>query len=352
MQIQDLLQFTIDNQGSDIHLVVGSPLSIRVNGVLSFPSGPRILNKEEVESLIFSILSNEQRLALEEQKEIDLAYQFLNKGRFRINVYRQMESYAAAFRLIPDEIRSIDDLGLPKIFHSFSNYNQGLVLFTGPTGEGKSTSLAAIIDEINQTESRHILTIEDPVEFVYKSSKSVISQREVGKDTKAWQAALRSALRSDPDVVLVGEMRDFETISLTLTLAETGHLVFATLHTNTASQTIDRIVDVFPSHQQAQVRQQLSTVLNAVISQRLIPKIHGGRVAAVEIMLNTPAIANLIREKKVFQIDGVIQTSSGSGMMLMENHLMDLLNQKIISKETALSRSFRPNELIRLLDSK
>lgn len=349
MQIQDLLQFTIDNQGSDIHLVAGSPLSVRINGVLSFPAGPQVLNKEQAEALIFPILSNEQKQYLEAEKEIDLAYQFGSKGRFRVNVYRQMESFAAAFRLIPDTIRSVDELGLPKIFHSFSRYNQGLVLFTGPTGEGKSTSLAAIIDEINQSESRHILTIEDPVEFVYKSAKSVISQREVGKDTKAWQAALRSALRSDPDVVLVGEMRDFETISLTLTLAETGHLVFATLHTNTASQTIDRIVDVFPSHQQAQVRQQLSTVLNAVVSQRLVPKIHGGRIAAVEIMLNTPAVANLIREKKVFQIDGVIQTSSGSGMMLMENHLLDLLNQKVISKETALSRSFRPNELIRLM---
>ncbi len=349
MQIKDLLQFTIDNQGSDIHIIVGSPLSVRVSGVLSFPAGPQVLNKDQVESLIFTILTKEERAALEEQKEIDLAYQFGNKGRFRINVYKQMETYAAALRLIPDEIRSVDELGLPEIFHSFANYNQGLVLFTGPTGEGKSTSLAAIIDEINQTDSRHILTIEDPVEFVYKASKSIISQREVGKDTKAWQAALRSALRSDPDVVLVGEMRDFETISLTLTLAETGHLVFATLHTNTASQTIDRIVDVFPSHQQSQVRQQLSTVLNAVVSQRLIPKIHGGRIAAVEIMLNTPAVANLIREKKGYQIDGVIQTSSGSGMILMENHLLDLLNQKIISKETALSRSFRPNELIRLL---
>ncbi|HPS40713.1 MAG TPA: type IV pilus twitching motility protein PilT [Candidatus Woesebacteria bacterium] len=349
MQIQDLLQFTIDNQGSDIHLIAGSPLSIRVNGLLSFPSGPQILNKEQVESLIFAILSKEQRLALEEQKEIDLAYQFNNQARFRISVYKQMESYAAAFRLIPDVIRGIDDLNLPKIFHSFSNYNQGLVLFTGPTGEGKSTSLAAIIDEINQQESRHILTIEDPVEFVYKSNKSIISQREVGKDTRAWQAALRSALRSDPDVVLVGEMRDFETISLTLTLAETGHLVFATLHTNTAAQTIDRIVDVFPSYQQAQIRQQLAAVLNAVVSQRLIPKIHGGRIAAVEIMINTPAISNLIREEKVFQIDSVIQTSAGAGMMLMENHLMDLLKQKIISRETALSRSFRPNELIRLL---
>lgn len=352
MNIQDLLQFTIDNNGSDIHLIAGSPLSIRVNGVLSFPAGPQPLLKEQVETLIFALLTKEQKEDLEKTQEIDLAYQYLDKGRFRINIYKQMESYAAAFRLIPSEILSIDDLALPKIFHSFSNYNQGLVLFTGPTGEGKSTSLAAIIDEINQNESRHILTIEDPVEFVYKSARSIISQREVGKDTRAWQAALRSALRSDPDVVLVGEMRDFETISLTLTLAETGHLVFATLHTNTASQTIDRIIDVFSADQQAQIRQQLSTVLNAVVSQRLIPKIHGGRIAAVEIMVNTPAIANLIRDKKVFQIDGVIQTSSGSGMMLMESHLLDLLNQKIITKETALSRAFRPNELIRLLDNK
>lgn len=349
MQIQDLLQFTIDNKGSGIHLVAGSPLSVRVNGILSFPAGPVVLSKEQAESLIFSVLTPEQRKTLEEQKEIDLAYQFEKKGRFRISVYRQMDSFAAAFRLIPDEILDIDELNLPKIFHSFSSYNQGLILFTGPTGEGKSTSLAAIINEINQTESQHILTIEDPVEFVYKSAKSVISQREVGKDTKAWQAALRSALRSDPDVVLVGEMRDFETISLTLTLAETGHLVFATLHTNTAAQTIDRIVDVFPSYQQAQVRQQLSTVLKAVVSQRLVPKIHGGRIAAIELMLNNSAIANLIRENKVYQIDNVIQNSVGTGMMLMENHLMDLMNQKIISKETALNKSFRPNELIRLL---
>jgi twitching motility protein PilT len=348
MQIQDLLQFTIDNKGSDIHLIAGSPISIRVNGVLSFPAGPTPLTTEHVQMLIMAILTPAQQQQLATDKEIDLAYQFADRGRFRINVYRQMESYAAAFRLIPEMVTSIDDLGLPKIFHSFANYNQGLVLFTGPTGEGKSTSLAAIIDEINQTESRHILTIEDPVEFVYKSVKSVISQREVGKDTHAWQAALRSALRSDPDVVLVGEMRDFETISLTMTLAETGHLVFATLHTNTAAQTIDRIIDVFPAHQQSQVRQQLSTVLNAVISQRLVPKVNGGRIAAVEILLNTPAIANLIREKKVFQIDGVLQTSAGSGMMLMETHLLDLYNQKIISKETALKRAFRPNEMLRL----
>lgn len=349
MTIQDLLQFIIDNNGSDIHLIVGSPISVRVNGILSFPAGPVKLNRAQVETLIFGLLNEEQKQRLEIEKELDLAYQFHDKGRFRINVYRQMDTYAAALRLIPTEIKSIDELNLPKIFHNFTSYNQGLVLFTGPTGEGKSTSLAAIINEINIKDSHHILTIEDPIEFVYAADKSVISQREVGKDTHAWQVALRSALRSDPDVVLVGEMRDLETIALTLTLAETGHLVFATLHTNTAAQTIDRIVDVFPSHQQSQVRQQLSTVLKVVVSQRLVPRINGGRVAAVELMLNTPAIANLIRDEKVFQIDGVIQTSSNQGMGLMENHLLDLYHQKIISKETALSRSFRPNEMLRLL---
>ncbi len=349
MTIHDLLQFVIDNEGSDIHLIVGSPVSVRVNGVLSFPAGPVQLNKAQVEALVFSLLSEEQQQRLEIEKELDLAYQFRDQGRFRINVYRQMDTYAAALRLIPTEIKSIDELSLPKIFHSFSSYNQGLVLFTGPTGEGKSTSLAAIINEINVNDSRHILTIEDPIEFVYQADKSVISQREVGKDTHAWQAALRSALRSDPDVVLVGEMRDLETIALTLTLAETGHLVFATLHTNTAAQTIDRIVDVFPSHQQAQVRQQLSTVLKAVVSQRLVPRINGGRVAAVELMLNTSAVANLIRDEKVFQIDGVIQTSSNQGMGLMESHLLELYQQKVISKETALNKAFRPNEMLRLL---
>jgi twitching motility protein PilT len=349
MTIQDLLQFIIDNNGSDIHLIVGSPVSVRVNGILSFPAGPVKLNKAQVEALVFSLLDEEQRQRLEIEKELDLAYQFRDQGRFRINVYRQMDTYAAALRLIPTEIKSIDELNLPKIFHTFSSYNQGLVLFTGPTGEGKSTSLAAIINEINVNDSRHILTIEDPIEFVYAADKSVISQREVGKDTHAWQAALRSALRSDPDVVLVGEMRDLETIALTLTLAETGHLVFATLHTNTAAQTIDRIVDVFPSHQQSQVRQQLSTVLKAVVSQRLVPRINGGRVAAVELMLNTSAVANLIRDEKVFQIDGVIQTSSNQGMGLMESHLLDLYNQKVISKETALNKAFRTNEMLRLL---
>ena len=349
MKIEEILQFVIDNQGSDIHLIANSPLSVRINGVLSFPSGPQPVAPAQIQEWVFAILTPAQQNILKEKKELDLAYQFGDGARFRICVYHHLGNLAAAFRLIPKQIKSIDELALPKIFHQFTKYRQGLILFTGPTGEGKSTSLAAIINEINQGRSQHILTIEDPIEFVYQPSKSVISQREVGKDTLEWQSALTSALRSDPDVILVGEMRDFATIALTLTLAETGHLVFATLHTNTAAQTIDRIIDVFPAHQQEQVRQQLSAILKVVVSQRLVPKIHGGRVAAVELLFNTPAVSNLIREEKVFQIDGVIQTSSNVGMMLMENHLLDLYNQKVISKETALARSFRPNEMLRLL---
>lgn len=349
MTIQEILQFLIDNQGSDIHIIPKSPLSIRINGVLSFPAGPQIIKAEQAQAWIFELLTEEQQSTLKKEKEIDLAYQFGEATRFRVCVYEHLGAYAAALRLIPQQIKSIDELGLPKIFHQFTDYNQGLVLFTGPTGEGKSTSLAAIINEINQTQSQHILTIEDPVEFIYQPIKSVVSQREVGKDTHQWATALKSALRSDPNVVLVGEMRDLETIASTLTLAETGHLVFSTIHTNTASQTIDRIIDVFPAYQQAQVRQQLSSVLKAVVSQRLVPKIHGGRVAAVELLFNTPAISNLIREEKVFQIDSTIQISVDMGMMLMESHLLDLYNQKIISKETAIRHAFRSTEMLRLL---
>lgn len=351
MTIQEILQFLIDNQGSDVHIIPSSPLSIRINGVLSFPAGPQPITAEQTQAWIFELLSEEQQQKLQKDKEIDLAYQFGNDARFRICVYQHLGNYAAALRLIPQEIKSIDELALPKIFHQFTIYNQGLVLFTGPTGEGKSTSLAAIIDEINHNQSQHIITIEDPVEFIYRPDKSVVSQREIGKDTHEWHLALKSALRSDPDVVLVGEMRDLDTIAATLTLAETGHLVFATIHTNTAGQTIDRIIDVFPSHQQGQIRQQLASVLKAVVSQRLVPKIHGGRIAAIELLFNNAAIANLIRDAKVFQIDSVIQTSLNAGMMLMENHLFDLYNQKIISKETAIRSSFRPTDMLRLLEN-
>ena len=350
MNIKEILQFLIDNEGSDIHIIPGSPLSIRINGILSFPAGPQLLGPDQTEPWIFDLLSEEQKKKLKEEKEIDLAYQFGNNARFRVCVYQHLGQYAAALRLIPQTIKNIDELALPKIFHTFGEYNQGLVLFTGPTGEGKSTSLAAIIDEINHNHSRHIITIEDPVEFVYKPDKSVVSQREVGKDTHQWHLAVRSALRSDPDVVLVGEMRDLETIAATLTLAETGHLVFSTIHTNTAAQTIDRIIDVFPAHQQGQIRQQLASVLKAIVSQRLVTKIQGGRIAAVELLFNNPAVANLIRDEKVFQIDTVIQTNVNSGMMLMETHLLELYKQHVISKETAISSAFRPTDMMRLLD--
>ncbi len=350
MNIKEILQFLVDNEGSDIHIIPGSPLSIRINGVLSFPAGPQVIKADQAQAWIFELLNEKQQAAIKEQKEIDLAYQFGDNARFRVCVYQHLGNYAAALRLIPQTIKTIDELALPKVFHQFGTYNQGLVLFTGPTGEGKSTSLAAIIDEINHTQSRHILTIEDPVEFVYQSDKSVVSQRELGKDTHEWHLALRSALRSDPDVVLVGEMRDLETISSTLTVAETGHLVFATIHTNTAAQTIDRIIDVFPAHQQGQIRQQLASVLKAVVSQRLVPKIHGGRVAAVELLFNNAAVANLIRDEKVFQIDSIIQTNVVAGMMLMESHLLDLYKQNVISKETAMNSAFRPTDMLRLLE--
>lgn len=350
MNIKEILQFLVDNEGSDIHIIPGSPLSIRINGVLSFPAGPQVIKADQAQAWIFELLNEKQQAAIKEQKEIDLAYQFGDNARFRVCVYQHLGNYAAALRLIPQTIKTIDELALPKVFHQFGTYNQGLVLFTGPTGEGKSTSLAAIIDKINHTQSRHILTIEDPVEFVYQSDKSVVSQRELGKDTHEWHLALRSALRSDPDVVLVGEMRDLETISSTLTVAETGHLVFATIHTNTAAQTIDRIIDVFPAHQQGQIRQQLASVLKAVVSQRLVPKIHGGRVAAVELLFNNAAVANLIRDEKVFQIDSIIQTNVVAGMMLMESHLLDLYKQNVISKETAMNSAFRPTDMLRLLE--
>ena len=350
MNIKEILQFLVDNEGSDIHIIPGSPLSIRINGVLSFPAGPQVIKADQAQAWIFELLNEKQQAAIKEQKEIDLAYQFGDNARFRVCVYQHLGNYAAALRLIPQTIKTIDELALPKVFHQFGTYNQGLVLFTGPTGEGKSTSLAAIIDEINHTQSRHIFTIEDPVEFVYQSDKSVVSQRELGKDTHEWHLALRSALRSDPDVVLVGEMRDLETISSTLTVAETGHLVFATIHTNTAAQTIDRIIDVFPAHQQGQIRQQLASVLKAVVSQRLVPKIHGGRVAAVELLFNNAAVANLIRDEKVFQIDSIIQTNVVAGMMLMESHLLDLYKQNVISKETAMNSAFRPTDMLRLLE--
>jgi len=350
MTIYDLLQKLVDQKGSDIHLMVGSAPVMRVDGALVIDPELPILDEKAAESLIMPLLSKDQQIFLQKNKEIDFGYQFGDKGRFRVNIYHALGKIAAALRLIPPRIKTIEELGLPTLLHEFTKFNQGLVLLTGPTGEGKSTTLAALINEINTTRSEHIITIEDPVEFVHTPKKSIISHREVNQDTLDWQIALKSALREDPNVVLVGEMRDYETIAATLTLAETGHLVFATLHTSTAAQTIDRIIDVFPSAQQSQIRQQIASSLRAVVAQRLVPKISGGRAAAFEIMVVNDAVRNLIRESKTFQLDNVLQTSSDAGMILIENYLFEMISQGIITRETAIATAFRPKEIERILN--
>jgi twitching motility protein PilT len=350
MNIHDIMQQVVDKQGSDIHINVGTPPMLRVSGSLSAVEGAPVITQELAEKLIMPILTQEQKDYVRVNKELDLGYQFQDKGRFRINVFHAMGTLGAAMRLIPDRVKNLDELNLPPVMSQFSTFNQGLVLLTGPTGEGKSTTLAAIVDSINKSRAEHIVTIEDPIEFRYKAEKSIVTQREIGHDTNSWSVALRSVLREDPDVVLIGEMRDFETIAAAITIAETGHLVFATLHTATAAETMSRMIDVFPAGQQGQIRQQLAATVKAVASQRLLPAIGGGRRAALEIMFANAAIRNLIREEKAFQIDTVIQTSADAGMMLFETHLMQLIQQGIITQETALERAFRPAEMARLLE--
>ncbi|HNQ16925.1 MAG TPA: type IV pilus twitching motility protein PilT [Candidatus Woesebacteria bacterium] len=346
--IHDLMQKVVDLQGSDLHLVCGNPAILRVDGELRRVEMPLITPAQNKE-LIFSILTQEQQDYVKVNKELDFGYQYKEKARFRVNVYHASGALALAARLIPEKIKTIEELDLLPILHDFTLYPQGLVLLTGPTGEGKSTTLAALIDEINHKRAEHILTIEDPIEFIYQPDKSIISQREVNQDTHGWDIALRSALREDPDVVLIGEMRDHETIASAITIAETGHLVFATLHTNTASESMDRIIDVFPAAQQPQIRQQLAGVIRAVVSQRLLPKKGGGRVAALEVMIANAAVRNLIRESKAFQIESIIQNSSEQGMFLFEKHLFMLVQQGKITAETARNRAFRPDEIERML---
>jgi len=349
MDIKELLQLTVEKKASDLHLIAGTFPTLRVEGVLMPVSNSAILSPQVVFDLLKGILTAEQLQMLSSNKEIDLSLSFSNVARFRGNIYTQKGSYAAAFRRIPIEVPKIDKLGLPKILHNFVNLRQGFVLVTGPTGQGKSSTLAAILNEINETRAAHIVTIEDPVEFLFRPIKSIISQREMKRDTHSWQVALRSVLREDPNVVLVGEMRDHETISAALTVAETGHLVFATLHTNSAAQTIDRIVDVFPEEQQGQVRLQLSNVLEAVFSQRLVPSIDGKRVVAHELMLATTAIKTSIREGKTHQIDSILQTSSEAGMNTLEKSLAELVNSGKITLAVAQTYSLRPGELTRLV---
>lgn len=334
MNIQELLQTTIDRNASDLHLVPDYPATLRIDGELT-PIDRTPLTGEVIENLIKPLLLPDQQKNLEANRELDFSYGF-GGGRFRINVYFEKGEMAAAFRLIPLKIRTIDELSLPAICHSFTTLKQGFILVTGPTGHGKSTTIAAIIEEINLKVGGHILTIEDPIEYIYSKAKALVSQREVGGDTYSWNNALRAALREDPNVVLVGEMRDYETIAAALTIAETGHLVFATLHTNSASQTMDRIIDVFPENQQAQVALQLSNTLEAVISQRLLPGATGGRVPGTELLVSTSAVRSIIRDRKSHLLDNVIQTSADLGMMTMDMSLANLVKNAKISVDTAM----------------
>jgi len=348
-KIEEFLEIAINQKASDLHLIAGSPPILRINGVLTSIAGEKVLGEEEVKDLVFALLNDEQKEILLVNKEIDFSIAYRDRGRFRVNAYYQKGTLAASLRLLPLIIPNIDELNLPEICHEFAKLKQGFILVTGPTGHGKSTTLAAIIEEINQTRPVHIITIEDPVEYVFSSQQGIISQRELRADTHSWQIALRSCLREDPDVVMIGEMRDYETISSALTIAETGHLVFATLHTNSAAQSVDRIVDVFPEYQQAQVKMQLSNTLEAILSQRLLPALEGGRIPALEILLATPAVRTTIREGKTYLIDSIIQTSIELGMRSLEMDLARLVKKGKITLEAAKAYTLRPEELMRLM---
>ncbi len=351
--IEDLLKELVEKNGSDLHISNALPPVMRIDGEL-IRTEYDPLTPEGVEALLFPMLSNEQRRRLEQEWELDFSYGIEGVGRFRVNFYKDKGCYAAAFRTISSSAPKLEDLGMPPIVAKMAERPRGLVLVTGPTGSGKSTTLAAMIDYINRTRAEHILTIEDPVEFVHTSKLSVINQRELGLDTRSFANALKSALREDPDIILVGEMRDHETIALALTAAETGHLVFGTLHTSSASQTIDRIVDVFPEGQQQQIRIQLANSLIAIFAQTLLPKRlpdgrQKGRIMAQEILVVTPAVANLIRESKAAQIYSTIQTSSGVGMQTLEAALANLYKKGLITLDDAMTKTSKPNELKRLI---
>lgn len=333
--MQDIFKLAVKQGASDIHLVVGAPVLLRIDGELAAVEAKKILNKKDVEQLIFSIISDEQKKKFIAEKELDFGFEDENETRFRVNLFYERNNLGLVARVITNEIPTLEDLLMPKVVYDLLNLNQGLILVTGPTGCGKSTSLAAMINYINQQRSCSIVTLEDPIEFRFKHDKSVITQRQLGDDMVSFDKGLKHVLRQDPNVIMVGEMRDLETIATTITLAETGHLVLATLHTYSAAQTIDRIIDIFPPHQQTQVRMQLSMTLAAVISQRLLVKNGGGRIAAREILTNTPAVSNLIRESKIAQIKTVIETSSKEGMVSLDHDLKRLYDSKVISKEAA-----------------
>src|SRR3989338_884417 len=350
-RIEVLLEEVIKKKASDLHLQVGLPPILRIDGALAPVTGADILTEETIELLIFAILDEDQKQILLKDKEFDFSFAFGDLGRFRVNAFHERGNLAAALRLIPNEILTVEQLGLPPVINKFADYQRGLVLITGPTCSGKSTTLAALVNKINTERAVHIITIEDPIEFTHRHKKSVIVQREVHYDTYSFSTALRSSLREDPDVVLIGEMRDLETIAAAITIAETGHLVFATLHTNGAAQSIDRMVDVFPPYQQPQVRVQLSNMLMAICSQRLLPAIGGGRVAAAEILVATPAVRNIVREGKIHQLEAVIQTGAEFGMQSMDKTLVNLIHAGTITYDEARIVAVDLDELDRLMKS-
>ncbi len=349
-KLRELLIATAKQNASDLHIAVGRRPTIRVDGVLVQIQKEPVTTPEIAEGIIFPLITTEQRERLLRDRQVDFAYGFEDKARFRVNVYFQRGYLAASLRLISNRIRSIDELNLPPILHEFGKLSQGFVLAVGPAGHGKSSTLAAVLDEINHTRSDHIITIEDPIEYLFTQDRCIISQREVGSDTLSFHSALRNVLRQDPDVIMIGEMRDAVSIGTAMTAAETGHLVFSTLHTNSASQTIDRIIDSFPSDQQGQVTSQLAATLVAIVSERLLPRLSGGRVPAMEIMIVNPAIRNLIRERKIYQIDLVIETSLQEGMITLNRSLVHLVKNKEVSLENAELYSLNPAELRILLE--
>ncbi|MFZ3054848.1 MAG: type IV pilus twitching motility protein PilT [Minisyncoccales bacterium] len=349
LYLKQLLEATIKNNASDLHISEGHPPVMRINRKLTFLTKEKPLNAEETQGISFALMSEEQINDFVREKEIDFSYDFEGRARFRVNIFYQTGTVSAALRLVPEKIRSLEELNMPFRLHQFCEYTQGFVLVVGPSSHGKSTTLAAMINEINHTKSAHIITIEDPIEYVFKDDKSMINQRELHLDTLSFAKALKSTFREDPDVIMVGEMRDNETMSTAITAAETGHLVFATLHTNSAGQTIHRIVDNFQGDQQAQIRAQLASSLVGIISQRLVPAIDGGVVPACEIMFNTPAISNLIRDNKIYEIPLVIETSSESGMVSLNRSLSELVRKGIIDIDNAVKYSNNPRELRKLI---
>jgi len=335
-RIKNLLKLVAQQNASDLHLVVGRYPTFRIDGKLVPYSQEKMLTPQDTKEMAEAILSDENNKKLLEEGQVDFSYSLEDKARFRVNAFVQQGRISVAFRLIPMKIRTLEELGVPKNLYDFTKYTQGLVLLVGPVGHGKSTTIASLVDYINHNQNKHIITIEDPIEYIYEQDKCIINQREVYQDSKSFQTALKSVFREDANVVVIGEMRDLETISTALTAAETGHLIFATLHTNDSSQTIDRIIDVFPAHQQNQVKMQLASVLLGVVSQRLVPRLDGGRIPAMEIMIKNNAVENLIREGKTYQIDNVIETNIDQGMIPIDRSLANLVKVGVVSLDDAL----------------